>query len=83
MKEEFLSTVENKSEYIELFKNSSRLESELDKDVFDFYVNEIKEIPNYNDYLSLLGEYMGWAICQAYKDNDINVVYSFLMDDEE
>jgi hypothetical protein len=82
IKEKFLSEEENKEGYVKLFATTNELEKELNKDLFDFDIIEIKEIPQYNDSLKLIAEYMDWAMGQGYKDYNINVVYGFFSEDD-
>lgn len=83
VKEDYLNDKSGltKKEYSRLFEKISHYEKQINKDVYDFSLEEIMDLftklnPK-NDkqekvYRSILKGYINWSIEQGYKNNNVN-----------
>jgi integrase len=84
VKDKFIKTYENEQSQITLlnyFKKSESTERQLEKDLYDFDINEISKVMHNVNPLSLsvsrsaarsIAKYISWAIDNGYRSNNIN-----------
>ena len=84
IKEKFLVEYNNSSVYKELFEEVSTIETELEKDLFDFNYTDFKNtFENQEEKFELASRYFEWACCQGHTKTNVDVASMFLEDEED